>query len=354
MEMNAEQKLEHIRKLGRERAKKHHELHKADINVKANAHSKLNREAINAKRRATTLAKKEAIALANPVPIKKKLRIKGITFGKLDDLIGDKIENKETKQGHLSAIKAVMRLTYPELAWAFEDADKLIHAIDNGKMQTGEDYSLASKLKQYEAILKLSTVLGIPLDRPRVDDAHKIIKMKLEDEKDSKEQTEYPSFKTYLDECATLFGTDSREYLIAFMYSEFTCRDDLGLIVTDKPLKKVNYLLVQKTKMTIVLNEYKMFKDYGQIKHVCSAELTKLIKEYCVKKSIGVGDLLFGVPQLTDIVSLTNKRLGYSTGINLYRHMKVNDVLKDASYEDRLALSKQMGHSPAMQLKYLR
>ena len=108
--------------------------------------------------------------------------------------------------------------------------------------------------------------------------------------------------------------------------------------------------------MTIVLNEYKQDSHYGQIRHTCSSSLRKLITDYITKKSLKLGDLLFGVPHLTDVVTLTNKRLGYTTGINLYRHMKVNDVLKNCncSYEERLELSKKMGHSPATQLKYLK
>lgn len=356
--MNAEQQVEHIRALGRVRAKRHYEAHKAQLSEK----TKGNREAINARRRVRVAEQRAKEALANPPPPPNpnvvRLKIKGITFDKLDDLIGDKIENEETKTVHLRSIKSVMRLTVPELTHALKNADRLIRAIDNGKMLDGNDYSLSSKIKQYEAVLKLHDILDIPIDdKEKVIDAYKITKIKLDDEKDAKPDGEYPSFKTYLAQCAEKFGTDSREYLIASMYAEFTCRDDLGLVITDKPLKTVNYLLVNEKSMTIVLNQYKQYNIYGVIKHNCSTGLRKLISAYIEKKGLKVGDLLYGVPHLTDIVQLTNKRLGYTTGINLYRHMKVTDTLKSmkgATPEERLALSKQMGHSPSMQKKYLR
>jgi len=353
--MNAEQRLEHIRALARARAKKHHALHKDVINAKHSAYAKANRAKINAGVNARKAKERAEAEVMNPTPPpKKKLRIKGFSYEKLDDLIGDKIPNEETKNGHLRAIKSVMRLTVPELAWALEDADKLISAIDNGQMVEGGDYSLGSKIKMYQAVLKIGTILEIPMDEKKIDDAYQITKMKLDDETTNKPQTEYPSFETYLEQVATRFGVDSREFLIASMYNEFTCRDDLGLVISDTPLDEVNYLLVKDKKMSIVLNQYKQHEQYGQIKHRCSSALRKLTQKYIAKKNLKVGDLLFGVPKLTDIVELTNKRLGYTSGINLYRHMKITDTLKEASYEDRLALSKLMGHSPATQLKYLK
>lgn len=360
-QMTPEQRLEHIRRLARERAKRHYALHKAELAPKKSALAKGNREAINARRRARVAEQRAKEALANPPPPPNpnvvRIKIKGITFDKLDDLIGDKIENELTKTGHLVHIKSVMRLTVPELTHALKNADRLIRAIDNGKMINEEDYSLSSKVKMYQAVLKLSEILEIPIDKEKIADAYQITKMKLDDELEEKPQAEYPSFKTYLAQCAEKFNTDSREYLIAMMYSEFTCRDDLGLVITDKPLKTVNYLLINEKSMTIVLNQYKQREKYGVIKHNCSAKLRALIDAYMTKKGLKVGDLLFGVTHLTDIVSLTNKRLGYTTGINLYRHMKVTDTLKSmkgATPEERLALSKQMGHSPSMQKKYLR
>ena len=350
-------KVEKQKLANRANVARHYEAHKDAVKAKQLLYKSANREKINAKRRETAQAKKDALPPPPPAPKKRKLIIKGFSFSKLDDLIGDKIPNAETKSIHLQAIKSVLRIMHDvELGHMFRDADKLITGINTGKTVEGEDYSLATKVRQFQAVLKLSDILTIPLDTTKIMDAYQIIKMKLDDEIETKPQTEYPTFTTYLEQCKAMFGEDSREYLIAFMYSEFTVRDDLGLVLSDKNLKKVNYLFIQKTKITIVLNEYKQYSQYGQIRHTCSSELRKLLIAYIAKKKLTIGDLLFGVKQLTDIVSLMNKRLGYTTGVNLFRHMKVNDVLNscNCTYEQRLELSKQMGHSPAMQKKYLK
>lgn len=356
----AEEKLALLKQQNKARVAKHYAAHKEEQQAKHNAYAKANRDKINAKRRATLQAKKDALAstLPPPPPPKRKLIIKGFSYDKLDDLIGNKIPNAETKSIHLAAIKSVMRIMRDvELGHMFKDADKLIEGINTGKTVEGEDYSLSTKLKQFETILKLSTILKIPLDRNKILDAYKIIKMKFQDDKETKPDGQYPTFAEYLEKCKTMFGEDSREFLIASMYAELTCRNDFNLIVTDKNKKSGNYLLVQKTKMTIVLHEYKTATQYGEMRHKCSAGLRKLLTDFIVKNNIKVRDSLFGVVDLQPVLSLMNKRLGYSSGANLFRHMRVSEVMNDPTltYEKRLEVAKNMMHDACMtQKSYLK
>jgi hypothetical protein len=67
------------------------------------------------------------------------------------------------------------------------------------------------------------------------------------------------------------------------------------------------------------------------------------------------GDYLFGKAPQSDFVSSMNTKLGYSSGINLFRHMKVSETInKFNSFDERYSLSKQMGHSIGTQQKYKR
>ena len=50
-----------------------------------------------------------------------------------------------------------------------------------------------------------------------------------------------------------------------------------------------------------------------------------------------------------------NQALGYSGGINLFRHMKITQVLnKESNHETRLKLAAAMKHSNVIQKAYLR
>ena len=53
-----------------------------------------------------------------------------------------------------------------------------------------------------------------------------------------------------------------------------------------------------------------------------------------------------------------NKAIGENKdggiGITLFRQMKVSEIAKHSTDEERVALANRMGHSPLMSLKYIR
>ena len=175
-----------------------------------------------------------------------------------------------------------------------------------------------------------------------------------EQNNDKSQHDEVPSFDEYLKKCKKTFGGNSKEFLVAKFYDELTVRDDFGLILTDKPLDKTNYLLVKPKSIEIVINNYKTDKKHGVISHTLTKALEKLTRAYIATNHLKMGDFLFGSEHLSSFVSKMNKTLGYSSGVGLFRHMKITEQSENSTPEQRVVLAAAMAHSPVVQLKYLR
>jgi hypothetical protein len=160
------------------------------------------------------------------------------------------------------------------------------------------------------------------------------------------------------------FGGNSKIGLISRLYSEFTPRDDFILkIVPDKKDakdKEINYIITDSftpfNHYTIILNNYKTSDSNGPIIYPVSEELGKDLKEYMTENGLGAGDYLFGDKKLSKFISEKLNKVGISGGINTFRHMVISKLLEDeeTTTEDRVRKAKMMGHSPLIQLRYLR
>jgi hypothetical protein len=107
---------------------------------------------------------------------------------------------------------------------------------------------------------------------------------------------------------------------------------------------------------TIILNDFKTNNIYQPLVHQVSSELSNDMKKYMDEKGLQEGMYLFGDKKLTKYVSENNARMGIKGGINLYRHMKISQVLSKAGLttEERILKAASMGHSPATQELYNR
>ena len=106
--------------------------------------------------------------------------------------------------------------------------------------------------------------------------------------------------------------------------------------------------------MEIVIQSYKTDKRYKTIKKRLSEELFEATQAYMEKFDIQLGKYLFKKKNLSTFVSNMNQKLGYKKGVTLFRNMKVTEEWPNLSVEERIALAKEMGHSPVMQKTYLR
>jgi hypothetical protein len=116
--------------------------------------------------------------------------------------------------------------------------------------------------------------------------------------------------------------------------------------------QEINYFVMRKQYIYFINNDYKTSNKYNSVKYTFSTTLTKLIKDYINRNNLQLGDFLFD-GNLSAFVSNMNKELGYDNlgGINIFRHIRVSEM-DGETYEDKIKLAKQMGHSSMTIPKY--
>jgi hypothetical protein len=360
--MDPVEQLNHIRELGKARAKRHYDA---------------NKEAVNAKRRAKYAEKKATVATTQALapahaPAVPKAPSKQYTW---DDIIGPqqpkkteltleevskKIKDldlhKGTEKKYLEDIQRTMKMTgCTDLLVCLTRPQQIIKLVNESKKKNGEPYSDNTKKSVFQSILFVIDNLKLSIDKKPYNEQFELYKIKSADLNEQKIQNEeVPSWKEYLKKSRAKFGMTSKEYLLARFYDELTVRDDFGLIITDEILDNNNYLLVRGAYIEIVINTYKTDKKYGQIRYKLKKSLENLTREYIAKNKLKIGDLIFGTPKLTSVISKMNDELGYHGGVNFFRHMTVTEELEKASPAQRLKLAEVMKHSPVVQKAYLR
>jgi hypothetical protein len=225
---------------------------------------------------------------------------------------------------------------------------KIIEAIEMGLYDTNKSYSI-NTIKQTLQVL-LIIINKILKNDPTYSNMNfeKIIdkissKFQEYKELSSIENNEkvdkevVPTFQQYLEKVKNLFGTESKEYLVSLLYSIFTVRDNfknMKLIRTEADNDGVNnFIFFFNNQFKIFINKFKTQGSYKKLMYVYNPknadeqELKKLMNNYINKNLIMYGDYIFGKAPLSDFVSSMNTKLGYSSGINLFRHIKVSENL---------------------------
>ena len=276
----------------------------------------------------------------------------------------DEIKSSETKKYHSSNIRRFFRTTEcQDLSCLKTDYKLVFDRLTNANNIFSAEILLPQTIKHtLKTLLLVFNRYAENYINPKIKDylQDKISEFTLEatDYYDKKQQTEiYPTFDEYLKKTKSKYGTDSKQYLVAKLYSELSIRDDYGNApVLNNPItsKEINYFVLKKNYIYFILNDYKTSAKYSSIKYTFSSPTNKLIRQYMTNNNISIGDVLFE-GNLSAFVSNMNKELGYDNlkGINIFRHMKISELSGD-SYEDKVKLSKIMGHAVLTQSKYRR
>lgn len=322
------------------RAKRYYESHKQQILNKAKA-------------KRGTLGEPELT-----IVIPKKV----VTYDDILFVITNNADIKDTtKEIYIKNMKRINKLLQYDNYMDLENTDTTIKIINEATQ-----FSINTIKLIYQTILKVIDLLDLKVAKKPFVEQFELLKIKSTDENKVKQETmELPSFDKYLKEVQSRFGIDSKMYLLAMLYDNMTIRDDYGNLIIVNDVKKItpdadkNYIFVPENKKELCIlriNSYKTDKKYGIIHKTLSMPVTLLIKRYMTNNNINYGDVLFA-KEVGHYISLKNKDINSEYGgISWLRHIKVSDLLnqKNVTPEERLALSKEMLHSPNVQANYER
>ena len=264
--------------------------------------------------------------------------------------------NKKFRIQNFKAIIYILKpIDYTDLIFQLtKQPKKVIHLLKGFELKPNITYSINTLITFYKAILFFLDKFSInikPEKKVKYEDAIQIGDVVSAQELQVKNNSaSIPTFEEYLNKVIDKFGIASREYLIAKMYHEVSCRNDLQLILRSDPInlkKDKNYLICNDFPNAIVIiNDYKTVDKYGKFNTELSTDLTTLIKSYILTNQIENGNLFFNAKNISMIVSRINKSLGYEGwgAINLFRKIIASDA-KDLPLKDQLKVSKKLKHS---------
>jgi len=367
-------------------------------NLRAKKHYDSNKEAINQKRREAYALKRglkvapiieeemipevvapvvEEIVVETPPAVKaKKSRVNVLPLSVVQDKIKAlNIARPATEKKYLADAKRVMEMTGCEdLLRCLKKPKKFIQDILASTQKNGRPYTDNTQKSTFQSLLKVIDEFKLDVNKQPYKEQFELYKIKSMSQNETKRQSGVvPTFEEYLGKSLVKFGPESKEYLLGKLYEEMPVRDDLGLVVLKHPDKTntLNYLLIRATKMEVVINKHKTDSRYGPIRHVLSKPLEAMMRTYLKQMKVNrlaadaklvarkkpvppPSDLLFGASSLSPFLTKTNKTLGYTGGSNLFRHMAATQLSADAPAEQKLALATAMGHSPMVQMAYMR
>ena len=286
------------------------------------------------------------------------------------------VDDGKMDKGYLSTTKTLFSITGCDtLTKCLLQFNAIENKLANGTKKNGEPYALNSQKSFAQCIVKLITILDIPVSEAL---KQKYVVLYQQYCGKSNEQSEArqsdPEFAVmpyseYMGKIKQLFKADSKEYLLASLYNEVTCRDNYGGIEIINSINKVNkaskqnYIIVptiKKQLCTVIIQTYKTVKRYGTINEKVSSGLSKQIRQYMDTHKLTNGDaLLIGdkKDKLSSFICDMNKKVGVTSGgSNFIRHSKITEMLDKQVLNEkgRLKLALKMRHSPVSQLKYVR
>ena len=220
-----------------------------------------------------------------------------------------------------------------------------------------KSYSLNSIRDYINLIAFYIDKLKIPIDsedKETYTDMAAILVAQSHRQTEKNKDKEVPPINEYVENVAKQYGKNSLNSLLVKLLVATYGRDDLNLHLVKSTQEankdfNLNYLVLEDDKITVLINEFKTSKKYGQKKIVLDDDLEQHVRNYIDKKHIQYGDLMFPNLRLSQAISVINKKLGYTGdgAINLIRKMVNSDKYLDENitpYEE-LQMAKKFGHS---------
>ena len=299
------------------------------------------------------LANESTFELANEsefIPLVEELPVINIIENMINSLEGETDGNKNFRiKNFASLVKIFKPVSYKQFLKQLRKPVNTIKQIKSFEYAPNKTYATNTLIALYKAILYFFNKFDIPLkNKEKYEDAIQMADAVAVVELKKKNTNSIPTFEEYLQAVLNEYGLNSREYLIAKIYQEAKCRNDLQLIIVNNAsiLDELSNYLVLDDTTKIVIQNYKTMDKYGKIDVVLSDELTQLLHKFIENNQLQLGDNLFNTINISMIVTRMNQRLGFTGhgSINLLRKMLASDA-SVLPMEDQLKLAKEMRHS---------
>jgi len=282
------------------------------------------------------------------------------------------IKSNNTRKTYITDIKRLFTITKcPDLKHCLKEFKTMITQIKNSKYSVNSIKTTLQALlyvfDKYQILNNIYSKKYAVKVKKSFSDAFEVYKMESKKQtKTKQENTIYPSFKEHLDKVKTAYGENSKEYLIIYLYSIFTLRDnykEMKIIDNKKDDDDEHnffYLNQNTNEMIFIINDYKTKEKYNKlIFKVTDKKLKQLLINWINKKKFKYGQYLFGKSSLSTFISKINKTVGYKNiqSINAMRHMRVTELFKNKenpTWEERRQLADDMAHSLLVQEDYKR
>jgi hypothetical protein len=239
--------------------------------------------------------------------------------------------------------------------------------LDNATYGYKEDkklYSNSTKNVMLTAVLKFITMLKLPTPQQVIetienrltlyqtlDNEHKKIRNLNED-------YDVENYDDIIDKVVEKYGYESSENMYMQLYKLVPARDDFQLEIQstrkDALDTNKNYIIIPKTinrAGLIILNQYKTVQRFGKQSTLIPVKIMNLVREIMNKNAMQTGDYLFGNRDQSMYVSNFLREsgvhsVGSKLGIKYLRHSIATSSYRGGnSLEDRIRLSKKMMHS---------
>lgn len=379
--MNEQEKLEHRRRLGRERTARNYKLHgetqrlkkkqdRADLKIfRGEANQEQHIQAPPTPPPPPTPTPPQPKTPTPKTPTAKTIYNLETILGLLDN----SDMNDKTRIKYKRDITLVFRITGCEnLGLCLKTFNKIKTSIENAKqtIDPSKGYAINTKKGYVQSILFVIDKFNIPiLDsiKKKYNEWFDVLKIESSEQtQDRKTSPEHAviSFDEYLSKVKSQYGEYSKQFLVASLYNESTLRDNFsGLEILPTQRKNddsiTNFIIVPRSKTQpckLIINSYKTQKKYGQMVVELSPYLSNLIRKYIANNYLTTQLFNSNKQGLTPFVSTMNKKVGLKGGISTLRQIKITDLLSSHTLtpEQRVSMANSMGHSPITQLEYRR
>ena len=278
-------------------------------------------------------------------------------------LINDNNYNSDsTRKTHVSAMNRIF-----DIVESLKDLNKNFKAFVS-TLENDKGYSTNTIKSTISSLLSILDRYKIEIINSKnmkilVNLYNKYILMANDEQIVKNENVSVPTWSNYLIKAERFFGKNSKQFLIASLYSVLSVRDDFANLIfvrmddIDNDSTK-NYLAIdEKDQYYIILNEYKTANSYKQVEFKLPLKIKRLIKNWLSNNGILFNQSVFKESSLSPFVTQTHRDLGYGDlgqgAINLFRKMSVS-ALEGSSYDEKVAKAAEMNHSVLTQKKYKR